>query len=609
MKQFLLILYIAVTMVHGFGQATLSATVNKNKVAVTERFQLTITLSNGGNIKDYKAPSMSDFMILGGPNQSSSYSSFNGQVSQSVSYSYVLQAKSTGTFTIGAAYVKSGDKTLSSQPITVEVYEKQASTQNNQNNQKQDQNSGQTSIDDYLSQNVFIKTLPDKSIVYKGETVSVTYKLYIGKGIDIYDYAVSQRPKYDGFYEQSVNIADQRLTSETVNGKAYSVLMFKQSILTPQRTGTLELDPLTLDAIFGVQVQRKRSDSSDPFQNMIDRYFNDPFGSSLQQVKFSLASGREKITVRDLPANAPADFNGAVGNFTMKTELNATHTKTDEPLTYRIIIKGNGNLDLFNPPQLNLPPGWETYDPKTSVAGNAKTFEYLLIPRSPGAFSIPAYTWSFLDPSKNKFVTLESDAYAVQVEEGPGYNPATGNYAVNKEDVEMLARDIRYIKKDAPDYITADHHLFGSAGFYALLGIPFIAGAGAYLFTAKRKKREKDTVSMKNRRANPVAKKRLAKAASHLHAPDKKLFFDEVIKTIWGYLGDKLNMAQSDLTKENIHDHLMRKHVTEATAADTLQLLDTCELALFAPQLSTASPDIVYKKALDLIAQLENELK
>lgn len=602
------ILIISVAIVSA--QTSVTASVNKSTVGLNDHFQLTITISNAGKIKGFQPPNMKDFIVLGGPNQTQNVNMSGGQITQYITYSYVLQARDIGKYSIGAAYVKTEDKTYSTSPINIEVIDKPAPQNNTQNNnQGNSGNSGAVTIDDYLSANVFIKTIPDKSEVYKGESFSVTYKLYVARGIDIANYMESERPKFDGFYERSVSITDPKLTSETVNGKNYQVLMFKQSYLTPQKTGTLTLDPLTLDGIYVVRVQRQRSNSNDPFQDLMDQFFNDPFSSGLQQVKYTSRSSPVKINVKELPANAPADFNGAVGSFTMKTELNATQTKTDEPLTYRIIISGTGNLELFNPPQLNLPPGWEAYDPKTTESGSTKTFEYLLIPRSPGDFIIPSYAWSYLDPSKNKFVSLSSESYQVKVEAGPGYNPAAGNYAVNKEDVEMLAQDIRYIKKDPPHYSNADHHFYGGGLFYSLLFIPLLAGGGIFVMTAKKKKLESDTVLLKNKKANTVAKKRLTKAAALVQDPNAKLFYDEIIKTVWGYLSDKLNIPQSELSKENIREYLLKHQVTPMRADETIQLLDTCEMALFAPQLAGGSPQSVYQKTMELITQLENEIK
>jgi len=613
MKKFFTTGIMILFIVQLFAQQTsLTASVSKSKVALSERFQLTITLINGGSIKDFRPPAMADFMVMGGPNQSSSTMITNGKVTSSIAYAYVLQPKNIGKFTIGAAYVKVDDKTLSSQPIVVEIVDKPTSTQNNSTEQTTKQNEASADINTYIQENVLIKTEVSDQEIFKGEDITVTMKFCVKKNSSIYGYRIMQAvkvPKYDGFYAKEVELSEQQSQTETINGEVYEVSTFKKTILTAQKAGKLEIDPITLDGLFGVHLKKQKTKSADPMQDYLDDFFSSPFSSGNKEVRASVSSSTVKVNVLEIPANTPADFNGAVGKFSMKTELNATSTKTDEPLTYRVMITGNGNLELFNAPELDLPPGWETYDPKTSTNGNTKTYEYLLIPRSPGEFTIPAYSWSFLDPAKKKYETITSETYKVNVEAGPGYNPSAGNYAANKEDVEMLANDIRYIKKTGPNYKNTANQFYGTGVFYTLLALPFFAGFGIFVMTGKRKKILKDHVALKYSKANITAKKRLLKANEFVKTNNTKAFYDEIIKTMWGYLGDKLNIKQGDLSKENIREVLLRQQVSENTSDNTLQLLNTCEVSLFAPQLSSATLEHVYKDAVDIITKLETEIK
>lgn len=609
MKQLISILFI-ISSLHVYSQASFSASVSKSKVASNERFQLVFTLSNGGSIKDFKAPSFTDFIIVGGPSQSSSFQSINGQVTQSVSYSYVLQPRNIGKFTIGSASVKAGDKTLSSQPVTIEVYDKPVTSSSVQTDPNS--NSGDADINTYLSQNVFIKTEVTDQEIYKGEDITVTMKICVKRNSSIYGYKILQAvqtPKYDGFYVNDIQLQDQQTTTETINGDQYDVSLVKKTILTAQRSGTLEIDPIVLDAVFGVKVQKQKKKSGDPFQDMFDDFFSDPFNSGNKEVRYSVSSKPVKIKVNDLPANAPADFNGAVGRFTMKTELNNTTTKTDEPLTYRVSISGTGNLSLFEAPDLSLPPGWETYDPKTNEGNGSKTFEYLLIPRSPGDFTIPAHAWSYFDPSKKQYVSLNSESYNVHVDKGEGYNASSNNYGVNKEDVEMLAKDIRYINKREPAFSKGGSPFFGTPAFYLLFILPVISGAGIFVFTQRKRKLEGDVRGMKNKRANTVAKKRLSKASEFEKTNDAKSFYNETIRALWGYLGDKLSIEQSELSKENIRGLLVEKAVQTTTVNEVVDILNTCELALFAPNMVNSSLQQIYDQSSSLIEKLENEIK
>ena len=604
MKKWLIVLSSIFFTHQLFAQSvSVEATVSSNKVGLSDRFKYTITINNSADAKDFRPPSLSDFIVLGGPNQSMSYQNINGKTSQQIAYSYVLQPKKLGTFTISAAYVKVSGQTYSTKPISIEVIDKPASTGNtpNQSNQKsQDpQSSSDGDIESYVKENVFIKTEVSDMEVYKGENIAVTLKMYVADKGDIIGPRGFQNiitPKYDGFYAEEIDLPDQQLKTETINGVRYQVSTIKKTVLTPQRSGTLEVDPLSIDAIFAVLLRNQ------------SRNFN-PFATNAKQVLVNIKSNTVKIKVNELPPNTPADFNGAVGKFTMKTQINATETKTDEPLTYRIAITGTGNLELFSAPELNLPPGWETYEPKITTASGTKTFEYLLIPRSPGDFTIPSYTWSYLEPTSNKYVSLASEAYNVKVEAGPGYNPSTGNYATKKEELEALANDIRFINKHNPTYYSARPNFAGSFGFYCLFLLPVVAGAGLYVYTWNEKRKNSDVVGLRINNANANAKKRLTKAETYVTANNSRDFFDETIKALWGYLSDKLVINKSELSKENVEQVLSKRNVSATTAASLISLLNDCEMSLYAPSVSSGSLQQVYTQAVELITKLENEIK
>lgn len=592
-----------------------TASVSKSKIALNERFTLSLTLNNAANNGNFNPPDMRDFIVLGGPNQSMSFSNINGNVSQSITYNYVLQARNPGTFTIGAASVKVGKQVYSTEPITIEVSDNpvtQNTNPNNSGNQGQNNSDASEDVNDYISQNAFVRTEVSKSEVYKGESISVTQKLYVKANASIYGYRVLQliqAPKFDGFYVHEIDVPESSPQQVTYNGETYNVSTLRKLELTPQRAGTLTLDPSVYDVLFGIRVTRKENRSNDPFDQMFNDFFSDPFNSSAQQVRASVASVAEKIKVDDLPPGAPASFAGAVGKYSVQSTLSNTTAKTDEPLTYRLTISGTGNLGLFNAPQLNLPPDWETYDPKVSSSQNAKTFEYLLIPRSPGDFTIPAYTLSYFDPAQKQYQTASTDAYPVHVDAGPGYTQTTNTYEANKEDVQALATDIRFIKKGDPEYVAGENTFFGSPIFYTGMGLPFLLGLSFLFIAMRRKQLENDVAGMRNRKAKSIAQKRLSKARRLAAEGSGKLFYEEVVRTIWGYLGNKLNMVQSELSKENIRTYLLHKKVQETTADHVITLLNTCELAVFAPQQQEGSLMDTYNDAVSLIAQLEEEIR
>lgn len=596
-------------------QATFTAMVNKNKVSATERFQFIVTLTNGSNPKDFRPPSFSDFTVLGGPNQGSSVQISNGIVQQTLTFSYILQPKKTGKFQIGAAYVKVNDKTLTTQPITIEVTDAPSSTAGAQNNKQNKSNpanpSGSEDIEQYLRENIFIKTEISDADIYEGESFTVSLKLCIPNDGTIFGprgYQNMKTPAYDGFYAEDIDLRNEQFKAETINGRAYRTAIIKKTILTPQQSGNLVIDPFTIDAAFGVQVKKQRSKTGDPWQDMLDDFFSDPFFNGSREVMVTLSSKTTGIKVNALPTKAPADFNGAVGKFTMKTQLNNTATKTDEPLTYRITINGTGNLQLFNAPELTLPAGWETYEPKVTESAGTKIFEYLFIPRSPGDFTIPPFTWSYFDPTAKKYQSLSSESYKVNVTPGPGYNPSANNYAANKEDVASLGKDIRYINKDTPRYTDGSDSMHTGI-LLTLLLLPAIGGAGLFAFTRKQKAILSDTAAFRATKANATAKKRLAKAGTCMQENNTRGFYDETIRALWGYLSDKLHIPLNALSRDNIQQVLESKKVSAHTVEQFMSLLDTCEFSLFAPNIQHSALEQTYQQATTLISTLENELK
>ncbi|MFN0275087.1 MAG: BatD family protein [Chitinophagales bacterium] len=585
------------------GQVSFTTTINKNKATVNDRLTLSFTLTNC-NGKNFKAPTLADFYVIGGPNQSSQFSNYNGKMSQSISYNYVIQPKNPGIFTIGAASVDCNGDELKSQTITIEVTDAPASQSNSSPGQN-NSSSQTTDLTKYAKENFFIRVEISDGEIYKGEQVIVTYKIYEASRSAILKWAPTanpQIPKFDGFYTEDITPQNQLPKTEILNGINFTSQILKQYKLTSQTAGDITIEPLSLPVAFAIQVKAQKKSN-----NIWDDFFNDPFSTSYEQVRLSVNSPSVKLKVNTLPPNSPSDFNGAVGNFSMQTEINATETITDEPLTYKVKISGNGNLDLFVAPKLSLPPGWETYEPEIENNGSSKTFSYFLIPRSPGEFSIPAHTWSYFSPEQKQYITLSSEAYNVTVEAAPGYT-ASQVSGVNKEEVQMLAQDIRFINRNEPVFHKTETSV-NKPLFYSAIGLPFMLGIFLFIYAGKKNKLDEDIIGKKTRMATPVAKKRLKKAAVLAKENNSKGFYNETIKALWGYLSDKFNIPQSELSKENIEGILLQKRVSEGTIADMLQILNSCELALFAPQLASSSLEETYQMAIHTITKLEAEIK
>ena len=339
----------------------------------------------------------------------------------------------------------------------------------------------------------------------------------------------------------------------------------------------------------------------------------------VQQVPLTLKSEAGTVNVKALPdAGKPADFTGAVGKFNFETSLSAKEGKTDDPITYTLKISGTGNLKLIEAPKLTLPPAFEVYDPKlkenitngaSGSTGN-KQYDYLVIPRQPGDYKIDKYVFSYFDPVAAKYVTISSPEYSLKITGAPSKNMNANNgAAVSKQDVSLLGQDIRYIKANTPVFDKSAEAFFGSLGYFGLYSSPALLFLGLVAFKRRNASMAADIVGTKRRRALKLAKKRLKLADKFLVANDKKAFYDEVSRAIWGYLGDKLNIDMAELSKDNVEGKLLEKSAKPETVSSLKNLIGVCELALYAPIDQNGEMKKNYDTALHLIADLEDEVK
>jgi uncharacterized membrane protein len=535
----------------------------------------------------------------------------NGSVSQSQSYTYFLQAKAEGTFKIGSAYVNCNGKKLESPPFTITVAKGNPKQQGQQGQQQQqgNQESGGIGAND-----VFLKASVDKTNVYRGEGIVVTYKLYTK--VQLVNYAISKAPSLNGFWSQDIQMPAQlNLKSETLNGVQYGVGEIKKVVLFPQQSGTLTLDPMEGECIARVKAKSQRSNN--PFDMFNDPFFNDPFfGRGVRDVKVGVKSEAVKINVKELPPNAPESFTGSVGKFNFEASLDKNKTKSNDPVTLKIKISGHGNLSLIDPPKINFPPDIETYDPKvvnnitTTSAGSSgsKVFEYLLIPRHEGNYKIDPVQFSYFDLDKKSYISQSSSAFNLEVQRGSGDNSVAIS-GVDKADVQIIGKDIRFIKTGNIIFMNAAKEFYGSGLFYALLILPFLLFALLIIFKKRKEKRDSNVILVKSSKANKMAKKRLAVAKKLLGEKNNEKFYDESFKALWGYTGDKLGIPPSDLSKETASYALKQKNVTDESISKLISTLDYCEFARFASANSGVSPENIYNDSVAVITKLEEEIK
>ncbi len=606
-----------------FSQAKFYASAPKS-VPQNSNFQLSYTLENA-NGSSLKPTAVNDFQVLGGPNTSTSMQWVNGNVTQSVTYNYILRPKNQGTFKIGKASIVVSGVTMESNEVSVEVTAPVAAQQQQQQRRQRNPfdpfddpffNQGQeedeepqtnnADLEKQLKDEVFMKLSVDKNSAYKGEMLTATYKLYFRQNLS--GFNVTKAPAFDGYWSQEVELDPKRRpTLETVNGKQYNTIEILKYNLYPQRAGALPVASCELSTVAQVQV---RSNS---------RNFFGSFFGQVQQVPMTLKTSSAVVNVKELPENGkPADFSGAVGSYKFESSLSNKEAKTDEPITYTLKISGTGNLKFVDAPALKFPVEFEVYDPKTKenisngVGGmsGTKQYDYLIIPRQPGDFKIESKTFSWFEPSSAKYFTVNSPEFTVKVtgEPSKNVNANNGTTGVSKEEVSLVGQDIRYIKTTTPEF-KKGNSFFGSPSFVAMYSAPFLLFIG--LVVAKRRNEDlaADVIGTKRRRALKLAKKRLSIAAKHLAKSDKKNFYDELSRAIWGYLGDKLNIDMAELSKDNVEEKLLSRNAKAETISKLKALLSTCELALYSPVGEGGEMKQNYDAAMNLMADLEDEVK
>ena len=587
---------------YAFGQnASFVASVDNDHVAAGDQFQVTFTLtgSSGGNA--FRPPAFNDFFVLSGPNQSTNMQIMNGAVSSSLSYGYVLQAKAEGKFTIGPAAIEYGGKQLQTQPITMIVSKGAPKPKQNA------QGSEPADIGKQIGDNLYLKASVDKTNIYQGEQITVTYKIYTR--VSIVNYTISKLPSLTGFWSEDLAVPKEiQLTNETINGKQYKVGILKKVALFAQRSGALQLDPMDVDCVVQVQT-RQRSN------NVFDQFFNDPFFGNVQNVKHVVHSDAVKINVNPLPANAPEGFNGAVGKFSMESWLDKRETKANDPVTLKVKISGAGNLKLLGTPTLNVPPDIERYDPKIadnfSNEGNkitgSRSFEYLLIPRHPGDLTIPSFPFAYFDLDKKAYVTLHSPDFPLKVGRGSDIAGAVSS-GLSKEDVKLLGEDIRFIKSGTASFGKSGSRLAGSPQFYVLTISPFFAFIGFVFYMRKRERLMGDIRLVRNRKARKIAQRRLEESKKFLHAQKKEDFYSSISKALWGYSSDKLGIPAADLTLDNIRAKLQERGVAAELVAKLGSTIEQCDYARFAPSADSSQMDVMYKETVNLISGIEEQI-
>jgi hypothetical protein len=421
-----------------------------------------------------------------------------------------------------------------------------------------------------------------------------------------------------GFWTQDL-LKDQKNLNqyrETIDGQEYVVAEIKKDAIFAQKSGKLTIEPLEMDVVAQIQRKSGRRLTNDPF---FDNFFDDGFfGNTLQNVKKTIRSNQLNVNVKSLPGQGkPADFSGAVGNFTIAASTDRNELKANDALSLKFTVTGKGNLKLIEKPSLTFPSDFEVYDPRVSdnihttasgVSGS-RTFEYLIIPRNPGNFTIKPALFSYFDINNGVYKTLKSPGFNIKVERGDGSEGTFSAGGTNKEDFKYIGNDIRFIKTGNLNLRPVNSFLFGSAIFWVLLATPFILFIIFLVVLKNELKKRGNQALMRNRKATGVARKRLKLAEKYLKQSNQELFWSETSNALWGYMSDKFNIPRSTLSMDSVNEALQAKNVNEALIKQFISTLNNCEFARFAPGNKSQLMDELYKEAIEVITRTEQELR
>lgn len=584
---------VAITMLFSFtsfSQAPVYSQVSSKKVQVGVPFEYAIVITISAN--NYSPPSFKDFDIISGPNQSSSTQWVNGVVSQQMTLSWGLVAKKEGKYTIGPAVVNGGNQRHETNSIAIEVTKGAVQAGTPQNTSEDPKFSNKVSGGD-----VFIRTSVSKNKCYLGEQVTITQKVYSRH--QLVGFQKFNQPTYDGFYAMAQESSSKgQQAVENVDGVNYYTYELFRSVGIANKTGKISLTPIEGDVVVRKQTNAKP-------RNIFEQFFG---GGGYEDVPVNTKSKPMTVEVLPLPEeNKPASFGGAVGQFNYKFEASKTELKANDAFNLKMYITGKGNLKLIDAPKLDLPEGFETYDPKITENGNSKTFDYLIIPRNEGQFTLDHLDFSYFDLTTKKYNTISPAEIKINVLPA---DPNSSNAQVYTplNNIKETENDIRYIKKGNFELTKTETEFFNSFGHIALLsGSVLLLFIGLFIRN-NYIKNNSDLVLVKERKAAKVAKKQLTNAEKLMLQNNKDGFYTEILTAINHYLSNKLNIPVSDLSREHIQKVLLEKHVDGQFIIKAISTIETSEYAKYAPGAVSGDLKGVYEDTIALITDLEEQL-
>ena len=563
-------------------QVRFEAKVSKNKLGVNERLRVDFEMNQDGD--NFRPPSFDGFTVVGGPNQAVSNRWINGDRTYSKTYSYYLQPNSRGRKTIAQAEITVDDKIYKTTPVDVEVTAAVEKPTDGDDSEL------------IASDNLHLVAEVSDASPYLNEGITVVYKLYVSPRISVSNFREVDSPKFSDFWSQNIEIRELRPENGEYQGEPYRYVVLKKAVLYPQKTGELELEPLTLSVSVDVPSDRR-----------------DIFGSRIYKtINKTVAAGTRTIDVKPLPDGKPAGFTGAVGKFSMDVSTTKEKLKASESLEAKVEIRGNGNLNLFELPALEVPSSLEMYSPErienvtTTLNGKQGSIidNYTIVPTRKGQYPIKPLNFSYFDPQSETYKSLSSQEIVIEVEEGPatGGNVIAGN---TRQSVNLPSEQFRFIKTSTNLKALDQQAFFRSWTFWGSLFLPFAAIPLFILFGKRRDAKAADVTGNRRKKADRLARKYLSEAKKNLG--DQQSFYESLERAMHNYLKAKLHIQTAEMSKERISEILREKNVADETSTEFIEVLKSCEFARYTPASNTAQHED-YEKAVKVISKLDKDL-
>jgi hypothetical protein len=573
--------------IHLQAQITFEAKVSKKRLGLNERLRVDFEMNENGD--NFNPPSFTNFQVVSGPQQSVSRSWINGVRSFSKTYTYFLTPLTKGKVTLGQAEITIEGEVYKTLPVEIEVTEA-VEQPNDPNN-----------IDYITDENIRLVAEISDANPYLNEGITVVYKLYFRNPISISDVQEMESPTFGDFWSQMINIGRVQVNPRgNYNGEQFNEVVWRKVVLYPQKTGPLEIEPLTLNLSLSVPTNQR-----------------DLFGRQIPvQAQKVITTGKKRINVRTLPlTDQPAEFSGAVGQFDFDVILDKSALKASESFQVKVKVNGNGNLKLFNLPRINVPKNLEVYEPehkeevKVTLSGMQGSVEdvYTIVPQFQGKYPIPTLEFSYFDPEAATYKTLRSQDLLVDVFDGPVAMGSQGTPSAQlpKQNLQVPESAFRFIQLQTQLVPIAAPEFWWSVPFWLLLGIPFVLLIAGYFINQFIVQKPENISLTKQRRAEQLSKKYLSSAKKAIH--NQTAFYEALERALHNYLKAKLKIETTEMSKPNIKKLLVEKKVQEQAAQEFIESIENCERARYAPG-SMVNIQSDFEKASTSIASLDRQL-